>query len=137
LVRFPPPPDDEQVRKLAEELLKGAGYTVFTAADGEQAIHIFDENKNDIELVLLDVVMPGCGGRAVYDYIQESGSLTPILFASGYSSSAIHTHFVLEEGIDLIQKPYGNAELLNRVRQVLDAASARQELHEQDGQVSP
>jgi two-component system, cell cycle sensor histidine kinase and response regulator CckA len=113
--------DDDLVRNLTGELLREAGYSVLSAADGEEAIRVFDMRADDIALVLLDVVMPGCGGRAVYDHIQESGKCTPVLFASGYSPSAIHNQFVLEEGIELIQKPYGGADLLIRVRQMLDS----------------
>jgi signal transduction histidine kinase len=113
--------DDEGVRTVAEILLCGAGYTVLAAVDGEEAIRLFDEHADVIDLVLLDVVMPKLGGRAVFEHIQERRPQTRALFASGYSADGIHSNFVLDDGMQLIQKPYHGAALLRRVRDILDS----------------
>ncbi len=112
--------DDEMVRSLVKRVLEEAGYTVLAANDGEEAVRIFDANAEDIDLAVLDVVMPKAGGRAVFDHINARRPETRVLFASGYSSSSIHTNFVLHEGMKLIQKPYHREALLRRVREVLD-----------------
>ena len=64
--------------------------------------------------------MPEGGGRAVYDHIRSIRPNMPTIFASGYSTNAIHTNFVLDEGMQLLQKPYSNEALLQKVREMLD-----------------
>jgi len=112
--------DDDGVRGVAKAMLLNAGYTVIVAKDGIEAIGHFDEKKDEIDLALLDVVMPGSGGKAVAEHIAQFLPDFPILFSSGYSSDAIHTNFVLDEGMHLIQKPYKRDELLQKVRDVLE-----------------
>ena len=114
--------DDTMVLGLTQNILEGAGYTVLTAIDGEQALTIFKKNVDKIDLVLLDVVMPKMGGREVFDQIRKQYPNLKILFASGYSTSAIHTNFVLDEGLVFIQKPYPRKVLLSKVREILDQA---------------
>ncbi len=118
--------DDASLRELARQTLERAGYTVLTAADGAAALDLFEKNKGRVQLLLLDVVMPELGGREVFDRIRAQQPHLPALFASGYSENAIHTNFVLQEGMQLIRKPYDANELLRRVRQILDAAAAVQ-----------
>ncbi len=113
--------DNDAVRSLAEELLARAGYRVLTAEDGEEAIRVFDENAGEIDLAVLDVVMPKLGGRAVFNHIRQKRPGSRVLFASGYSRDAGHTNFVLDEGVQLIQKPYQRDTLLRKVREVLDS----------------
>ncbi len=112
--------DDTTVRRLSKAILKHAGYTVLTARDGEEALRLFDQHAGDIDLALLDVMMPKLGGRAVFEQIRETRPSVRALFASGYSMDAIHTSFVLDKGLQLIQKPYQRDDLLLRVRKVLD-----------------
>lgn len=116
--------DDEMVRNLSKTILMKAGYTVLEARDGIEAIEIFKENPDLPGLLLLDVVMPHLGGQSVLEKIQEIRPHIPSLFASGYSDGAIHTEFVLHEGLRLIGKPYTSSTLLRAVREALDAAKA-------------
>jgi PAS domain S-box-containing protein len=112
--------DDMMVNDLARRILEKAGYTVLVSSNGSEAISVFERYKERVELALLDVVMPDGGGREVFNHIRKAGSQIPILFASGYSPSGIHVNFVLEEGMELIQKPYKQAQLLIEVRRLLD-----------------
>jgi len=112
--------DDEMVRNLAKKVLENAGYTVLIARDGQEALQQFRDNAARVDLVLLDVVMPNLGGKAVYDELRKDYPDVRFLFSSGYSENAIHTGFILDEGIDLIQKPYAPKELLRRLRVILD-----------------
>ena len=112
--------DDEMVLQLTKDALEDAGYTVLTAVDGEDALSLFEENADAIDLMLLDVVMPKLGGRVVFERIHKEHPQVRVLFASGYSMNAIHTNFVLDEGLTLLQKPHNRAELLRKVREVLD-----------------
>jgi PAS domain S-box-containing protein len=116
--------DDEKVRELTRGILEEAGYTVLAVADGEEALRVFEQHAGEIDLALLDVVMPRLGGRAVLERIRESHPEVAVLFASGYSANAIHTNFVLDEELALIQKPFQRDDLLRRVRGVLDEYAA-------------
>jgi len=113
--------DDEMVLDLGKAMLEHAGYTVLTATNGEEALHIFNLHAETINLALLDVMMPKLSGRAVFERISEGRPNLRFLFASGYSMNAIHTNFVLDKNLALIQKPYRRHELLRKVREVLDA----------------
>lgn len=113
--------DEPAVLDLLTSILQSAGYTVLRATDGMEALRLFEEHAADIDLVLLDVVMPGLSGRQVMDEIKGRGVAVPFLFSSGYSPDAIHMNFVIEQGFRLIQKPYRREDLLWEVRQVLDA----------------
>jgi two-component system cell cycle sensor histidine kinase/response regulator CckA len=116
--------DDEVVRKLTRTVLERAGYTVLEAQDGEEALRVFEEHGEEVGLFLLDVVMPKLSGRGVYEQLSALRSDLRFLFASGYSMNAIHTNFVLDDGLILIQKPYSQDELLRKVRAILDGESA-------------
>jgi PAS domain S-box-containing protein len=111
--------DDKMVRALCQAFLENAGYTVLTACDGKEALRVFDEHADEIDLALLDVMMPELGGKAVYDHIRSARPAVRVLFSSGYSMDAIHTDFILDEGLALIQKPYRRVDLLREVRHAL------------------
>lgn len=113
--------DDTDVRNLSKTILEKAGYTVLAAVDGEEALRIFKDHADEIDLALLDVIMPKLGGQALFNHIRELRLKTRILFTSGYSMNAVHTDFVLDKGLQLIQKPYQRDDFLQRVRNALDA----------------
>ena len=112
--------DDESLRALATSMLTRAGYSVLAAADGQEALDLFSKNTERVQLLLLDVVMPRIGGREVFERIRKAHPTMPALFASGYSENAIHTNFVLDEGMELIRKPYVADDLLRHIRTILD-----------------
>ena len=113
--------DEEAVRNLIRRMLEAAGYTVLTAFDGEDALRVFEEHKDTIDMAIFDVIMPKLGGRDVMDRIQATHPKMRFLFSSGYSENAIHTNFVIKEGLRLISKPYSQTSLLRAVRETLDA----------------
>ncbi len=112
--------DDDMVRELAVRILKRAGYTVLTAENGNEAIRMFRENEQKIDLIILDLIMPEAGGEVVYSTLQKEYPKLRFLFASGYSTQTVHTGFILNEGMELLQKPYPPDALLRKVRQILD-----------------
>ncbi len=118
--------DDDGVRKLAKMVLERAGYTVLTAEDGEEAVAVFEEHASDIALVILDVVMPRLGGHKALERIRALRPEAAAIFSSGYSENAVHTNFVLHEGLTLIQKPYAPDALLRAVRGALDKSATAQ-----------
>jgi signal transduction histidine kinase len=112
--------DDDRVRELVVEVLTQHGYTVIAAPDGEQAVRIYKENKDRIQMLLLDVIMPKKNGREVYDAIRAISPHIKVLFTSGYTANIIHKKGVLEEGFNFIFKPVAPHVLLKKVREVLD-----------------
>ena len=112
--------DEEPVLRLASRVLSQAGYRVLTARNGREAIHQFEAHEGEVDLLLFDVVMPEVGGKEAYDAIRAKQPEILTLFCSGYSVGDIHTDFVVHEGIHLLVKPYSPAELLGRVRSLLD-----------------
>lgn len=116
--------DDEDVRKVAVQILQAAGYNVLIAWDGDEAVRVIEERGDDIDLVILDVIMPGRTGRSVFDNLRELRPDIPALFSSGCS----HEQLLESYGIEipkaaLVQKPYHADELLQEVRYHLDAAA--------------
>ena len=111
--------DEEKVRELVIRILREAGYTVLAARDGEEALRLVEEHSSSIALAILDVMMPKLGGRDVMERVQHKYPHIRFLFSSGYSENAIHTNFVIKEGLNLISKPYRGSDLLRAVRRVL------------------
>ncbi len=112
--------DEEVVRDLTTEFLTENGYTVLAAKDGEEALHLFNENHERIDLALLDVVMPKLGGRALSHRIKAKQPELPVLFCSGYSPNVVRSGSTVKEEFKLIQKPYELDALLWKIREVLD-----------------
>jgi signal transduction histidine kinase/ActR/RegA family two-component response regulator len=112
--------DEPQVRALGSAVLRGAGYNVIEAEDGHEGMAVYGKHKDEIDLLFLDIVMPRMGGQDMMTALRENGDSIPILFTSGYSSSAIHTNFILQDGLELISKPYSPDLLKRKIREVLD-----------------
>jgi len=112
--------DEQIVRELTVEVLSDAGYRLLVAVDGDEAVEVFTRHRDEISLVILDVVMPGRGGREVHDHVRAARPDLPVLFCSGYSYSALTKGQLPPGGGDLLQKPYTPAELLARVRKLTE-----------------
>lgn len=87
--------DDTEARKLTREVLDGAGYKVIEAVNGEDAINKFMENKDKIQLLLFDLIMPKKNGREAYEEIRKIRPDIRVLFTSGYPADIIHEKGVL------------------------------------------
>ena len=112
--------DDEKLRNLYETVLTQYGYEVILAQDGEEAINKFLGNKDSIQLVLLDMVMPKKNGKAVYEEIRRIKPQTKILFLSGYTADRIDKEMMLKDKVNLINKPVSPKNLLWKLRATLD-----------------
>ncbi len=117
--------DDAQVRQMDVHLLENAGYRVLEAHDGDEAVRIFLLNPDRIELVLLDMVMPGKSGRAVFEIIHKHNIRIPVLFTTGYSFDTHFSELVPEENAKLLPKPHTSEQLLTTVRKMLDRCKGR------------
>lgn len=114
--------DDTIVRMFSKEILEFKGYTVIEAIDGVDAVRKFNKNKQKIQLLLLDVIMPKKNGKEVYNEIVKIRPDIKALFVSGYTSDIIQQKGMLE-GINFIPKPVSAEVLLQKVREVLDGKS--------------
>jgi DNA-binding response OmpR family regulator len=112
--------DDDMVRSLTRQVLEKAGYQVLEARDGEDAMEVFMAHAAEVQLLVLDVVMPRMDGRALYDNISELRPGVPVLFCSSYSADLLESEYMLQVGGSLLAKPYRAVELLRRVRAMLD-----------------
>jgi CheY-like chemotaxis protein len=113
--------DDELMRRLGERVLRESGYRVITAIDGRAAIETYAAHLKEIELVVLDIVMPEMGGRAVSERIRELDPSARFLFTSGYTMSIQDTEFVQDPRRRFLPKPFNAGQLLREVSQALDA----------------
>jgi len=113
--------DEEAVRKLTRRVLEAHGYTVLTAADGQEALRVAEGHTGPIHLLLTDVVMPNMGGRQLAERLVSGRPDTNVLYLSGYTDDAIVHHGVLEPGIAFLQKPFTPQGLARKVREILDA----------------
>ena len=113
--------DDETVRKLTCSMLQQVGYTVIQAADGEEAVNKFMANRDQVGMLLLDVIMPKKNGKEVYDKIRIFKPDVKVLFLSGYTADIIHQKGLLDSGLNYILKPVHMIDLLKKIRMVLDA----------------
>jgi PAS domain S-box-containing protein len=112
--------DEEPLRRLTRRLLETAGYTVLSAADGEEALLTSERHVGDIDLLLTDVVMPRMNGRLLAERLAKTRPALKILYMSGYTDDAILHHGVLDSGTQFLAKPFSEAELTRKVRAVLD-----------------
>jgi two-component system cell cycle sensor histidine kinase/response regulator CckA len=117
--------DEELLRRLAREILEGLGYCVILASDGEEAVTVYRENRDKIDLMLLDIVMPKIGGRAAYECMRAVGCEVPVIFMTGYSAELAQNKFLKEINGGFIPKPYSVQSLGQKVREVLDASIDR------------
>ena len=112
--------DDDNVRKLNRALLEGYGYKVLEAVDGKDALDIFNMHEGEIDLLVMDVVMPKMNGKEVYDEIRRRKPGVKVLFTSGYAADIIGTKGVLDEELNFIAKPLFPINFLKKVREILD-----------------
>jgi CheY-like chemotaxis protein len=111
--------DDEIVRRLTETILKQNGYRLMVANNGDEALRLLEE-KQELSLLLTDVIMPGMNGKELYHKILQKYTGLKVLFMSGYPDDVIAEHGVLDHDLEFIQKPFTQNQLLTRIREVLD-----------------
>ncbi len=116
--------DNEDIRTLFRDFLVSQGYGIIEAIDGEDAVNKFVKNKNILDLVILDAMMPKKNGREVYDEVKKIRPDIKALFISGLDTDALSDMGFLVEGTNFISKPYLPGDLLAKVKRMLDEAPA-------------
>jgi len=111
--------DEPAVRGLVRETLEQLGYTVLEAADGYEALGLFEQRKGEIHLLLTDVIMPLMNGHELAMRLESIRPGTKVLFMSGYTDDVLVFHGIVQPEIDFIQKPFTPSELAGKVEMVL------------------
>jgi PAS domain S-box-containing protein len=104
--------DDDLTRKFLEKLLVRKGYTVILAEDGEEAIRKYRQERDSIDMLILDVILPGRNGSEVYEFVKADRPDINILFISGYTDDIITADGILSENLQFLSKPLDPEELL-------------------------
>jgi CheY-like chemotaxis protein len=111
--------DEAPIRRAAQPALEQFGYTVLGAGDGEEALHMFEANRERVALVISDVVMPRMTGPELYRAVQRRAPGTKFVMMSGYTSPELQSRAPLDPSLPRIKKPWSIPELLELVRKVL------------------
>jgi len=106
--------------EVGKDLLEAMGYRVFLARDGKEAIEVYKKNQDEIDIVVLDMVMPTMGGGEAFDKMKEINPKVKVLLSSGYSIDGKAAE-ILERGCkSFIQKPFMINVLVKKIRDILN-----------------
>lgn len=112
--------DEENIINVTREMLESVGYTVMTAKNGNEAIDLFRKNSSLIDVLLLDMIMPGMSGSETMKHIRNINPDARILLSSGYGREGI-AEDILSRGCDgFIQKPYDLERLSNMIMSICE-----------------
>lgn len=115
--------DEKDLLRFIARVLQRAGYVVLSADNPTDALETASRYKNNIHLLLTDVVMPGRTGKELWDTLRPLRPETRVLFMSGYAQNILGEHVSLGPDTPLLSKPFSAAELTSKVRAVLDSPS--------------
>jgi two-component system cell cycle sensor histidine kinase/response regulator CckA len=112
--------DEKMVVEVSRELLESLGYRIYSAGGGQEAIAVYLEKREEIDLVILDMIMPGMSGGETFDRLQEINSNINVLLSSGYSING-QAQEILDRGCKgFLQKPFRLENLSQKVREMID-----------------
>jgi two-component system cell cycle sensor histidine kinase/response regulator CckA len=112
--------DERMVLELGMQLLEKLGYTVIQAKGGREAVEIYKRSPDSIDLVILDMIMPGMGGSETYDRMKEINPDVKVILSTGYSADGRATE-IMERGCDgFLQKPYTIRDLSASIEEIID-----------------
>jgi len=113
--------DETMVLTVSKEMLESLGYRVYTAGSGQEAIAVYEEKKDRIDLVILDMIMTGLSGGETYDRLREINPHIGVLLSSGYSIKG-QAQEILDRGcLGFLQKPFTIEVLSRKIREILSA----------------
>lgn len=114
--------DELAIRQVISRSLRNAGYTVFDASDGAEAIRLIQENQASFDLLLTDAVMPGYSGKDVCEAFRKKWPETPVIMLSGHGDRVVDNHFLNQHSATLLAKPIPSRELLQIVQRMIHPA---------------
>jgi len=112
--------DEASIVEVCRDILISLGYKIFTARSGQEAVAIYALNKDKIDLVILDMIMPGLNGGETYDQLKSINQQAKVILSTGYSGGE-QAQQILDKGCHgIIQKPFRLEDLSRKIREVLD-----------------
>ena len=112
--------DESLIADLAKRILENAGYSVMTAGSGKEAVEVYSQHGSEIDLVLLDLIMPEMGGKQCLENLLQIDPNVKALIASGFCIEGETKVFLDTKAKGTVSKPVYVAELLRSVRQAID-----------------
>ena len=112
--------DEELIRDLGKRILSKVGYTILTASNGEEALDLYRSNKGNISLVMLDLIMPGMGGKPCLEELLKIDPDVKILVASGYSADGPTKDALSIGAKGFVVKPFDVRQVLEMVCKTID-----------------
>ncbi|MFM1848336.1 MAG: hypothetical protein RL417_1810 [Pseudomonadota bacterium] len=125
--------DDSMVLSVASSALNLHGYTVIKATDGENAIRLYEQHAQEIDLVFVDQTMPRRSGLEVMEALREKTPRLPIIFTSGHGRTGPLSAIADDDATVFMSKPYSLVDLLALVRKLLEHRSEAPTAHDSDG----
>ena len=122
--------DDELIRITAKAMLEELGYTVLMAENGRMGLELLAARKDEIQLVILDMIMPVMGGRETFNRIQELDGTIPVIICSGFSKEGELSGLKCGEPAGFLHKPFRRAELAATVAEALRERSRQRSVQE-------
>ena len=112
--------DEKMVLEVNKELLSSMGYKVYAVGSGQEAIDVYTEKRKKIDLVILDMIMPGISGAETFDSLREINPAVKVILSSGYSLTG-QAQSIMDRGCNgFLQKPFHLEQLSSKVREMLD-----------------
>ncbi|MCD6569678.1 MAG: response regulator [Deltaproteobacteria bacterium] len=112
--------DEDMIIDVGKQMLEALGYEVLIARSSSQAIDVYNANKDRIDMVILDMIMPDMNGGEIYDRLKQINPSIKVLLSSGYSIDGQATK-ILERGCNgFIQKPFNMEQISGKIREILD-----------------
>ena len=112
--------DEDMLRTVGAKILERLGYTVLQAQSGKQAISIYQDQKDRIDLVILDMIMPGMSGGETYSFLKQINPDIKVLISSGYGLEGEGSKMIDADHLDFIQKPYRIEVLSQKIADILN-----------------
>ena len=112
--------DEDSVRAVGKRMLEKIGFTVLSAADGRQALEVFNAHSDEIICVLLDLTMPHLNGEEAFREMRHIRKNIKVIITSGYNENDATQRFIGKGLAGFIQKPYSFSTLTEKMREVLN-----------------
>jgi len=116
--------DNDNLRNLLQRTLEGVGFSVFPAADGEEALRLYQQHEGTIDLMVSDIVMPRLNGLELSERIRAAHPETKFLFITGFADDFPKLRELIKIGATILEKPFLPSELLRRVEDMLNPGKA-------------
>ena len=111
--------DEEIVREVGQQMIESLGYSVIPVGNGSEALEVYRKEKDRIDIVILDMIMPGMSGSETFEQLKEIDSDIKVLLASGYSINGEAKDILARGCKEFIQKPFSIDSLSNKIRKII------------------